>query len=110
MEQKLTDEDQRLLALVQEKVFSNLRPGFDNIPMWATRQLPAETTEAELLELIARLNAELNKGLAQPDIRGKLEKIGVDVDPQTPEQMAAFMKEERERWGRVIRENGVKAE
>ena len=43
-------------------------------------------------------------------IRGKLEKIGVDVDPQTPEQMAAFMKEERERWGRVIRENGVKAE
>ena len=25
----------------------NLRPGFDNIPMWATRKLPAETTEED---------------------------------------------------------------
>ena len=29
----------------------NLRPGFDNIPMWATRQLPAESTEEEYAQL-----------------------------------------------------------
>ena len=60
--------------------------------------------------VIARLNAALNKGLNSPDIRDRLVKAGVDVDPQTPEQMAAYIDREIRKWTKLVKEVGIQGE
>ena len=60
--------------------------------------------------VIARLNAELNKGLNTPDIHARLEKIGVDIAPQTPEEMGSYIDAEIRKWTKVTREAGIRGE
>ena len=60
--------------------------------------------------MIARLNSEINKVLADPAVRQKLIDAGANVMPQSTEQFAAFVKAESEKYERIIRETGVKPE
>ena len=60
--------------------------------------------------VIARLNSEINKILADPATRQKLVDAGANVVPQSTEQFAAFVKAESEKYERLIRETGVKPE
>ena len=80
-------------------------PGYE-VQLWNG----IETTAGVPRPVIARLNAELNKGLNSPDIRARLEKIGVDIDPQTPEVMAAYIDAEIRKWAKVTREAGIRGE
>jgi tripartite-type tricarboxylate transporter receptor subunit TctC len=59
-------------------------------------------------DLVTRLNAEINKALAMPEIRSRMEAIGVDVVISTPEQLAAQLKQDTERYGKVIKDLGIK--
>lgn len=59
-------------------------------------------------EVIARLNAGLNETLRQPDIVARLQQLNVDFRQNTPEEFGAFVKAETERWGRVVRDAGIK--
>ncbi len=59
-------------------------------------------------ELIVRLNAELNRILRDPDIRGKIGAQGAEVVGGTPEQLGAYMKSEIARWSTVVRKLDVK--
>ena len=61
-------------------------------------------------DVIARLNGEINKVLADPAVRQKLIDAGANVMPQSTEQFAAFVKAESEKYERIIRETGVKPE
>ena len=61
-------------------------------------------------DVVARLNAEVNKVLALPDVRQKLLEAGADVTPLSIEQFTAFVKAESEKYLQVIRETGVKPE
>lgn len=45
-----------------------------------------------------------------PDTRGRLRAMGGEPNPGTPEQTAEFLRAEYARWGRVIRESGIKAD
>ncbi len=74
--------------------------------LWNGTQIPAGTPKP----IIARLNAELNKALNTPDIREKLEKIDMDVEPQTPEETAAYIDAEIRKWAKLVREVGIKGE
>ena len=80
-------------------------PGYE-VQLWNG----IETTAGVPKPIIARLNAELNKALNSPDIRVKLEKIGIDVDPQTPEEMSAYIDGEIKKWTKLVREVGIKGE
>ena len=60
--------------------------------------------------VIARLSAELMGALRDADIQGKLKSYGMSPAPTTPEHFGAFLKSESARYGRVVREAGVKAE
>ncbi len=60
--------------------------------------------------IIARMNAEIAKALAAPDVREKLVAQAVDIRPSTPEQLGALTKARFEQMGRVIREAGIAAE
>jgi tripartite-type tricarboxylate transporter receptor subunit TctC len=53
--------------------------------------------------IIAKINAAMNEVLHTPDVSARLERIGMRPVGGSPEDMAAFIREERRRWGEVIR-------
>jgi tripartite-type tricarboxylate transporter receptor subunit TctC len=64
-------------------------------------------------EVIARLNAAMMHGLADPAVRTRFSDLGLDVAPreqQTPEGLAAFHKGEIEKWWPIIKAAGIKLE
>jgi tripartite-type tricarboxylate transporter receptor subunit TctC len=73
---------------------------------WAGVLAPAATP----LPLIARLNAALTGALSDPEVRGKLAQAGVTPSPGTPEDFGRYLRAEIARWGKVIREKGIKGE
>jgi tripartite-type tricarboxylate transporter receptor subunit TctC len=60
--------------------------------------------------LIAKLHADIVKVLKTPDIRERLVAAGSDPVGSTPEEFAAYVKLELARWGKVIRDNNIRAE
>jgi tripartite-type tricarboxylate transporter receptor subunit TctC len=73
-------------------------PGFD-VRAWFAVMVPAKTPR----EIVHKLNAEINKGLADSTVRAKLAADGVEVVGGTPEQTDAFIRAEMERWPRIIK-------
>ena len=60
--------------------------------------------------MIERLNAELVRALRLTAIQEKFKTYGMDATPGTPQAFDAFLRAEYERYGRVVREAGIKAE
>jgi tripartite-type tricarboxylate transporter receptor subunit TctC len=79
--------------------------GFD-ANNWYGLVVPAKTPRA----IIDQLNAEVTKILAMADVKTALFNQGLDPAPGTPEQFGAYIKSERTKWARVIKESGAKAE
>jgi len=80
-------------------------PGFEVIA-WNALYAPKGTPK----EIVDKLNAEINKILAQPESRQKLKDLGFDVGGGTPAQLAEFGRAERAKWGPLIKAAGIKAE
>ena len=60
--------------------------------------------------MIARLNAEINKILADPATKQKLLDAGANVVPLSIAEFATFVKTESEKYERIIRLTGVKSD
>jgi len=73
---------------------------------WYVVAAPAGTPR----EIIDRLNAELTKVMLLPETRERLLVVGGEPATGTPEQAAEFLRSEYTRWGKVIREAGIRAE
>jgi tripartite-type tricarboxylate transporter receptor subunit TctC len=80
-------------------------PGMD-IALWYGIAAPGGTPPP----IVQRLNAELVKILAMPDIRKSMAEQGGDAQGGTPEDFAAFMRNESARWGAVVKQAGIKPE
>jgi len=76
--------------------------GFD-ASTWFGLLAPAGTPK----DVIARLNAEFNKALQQPDLRKRLGDEGADPLGGTPAQFADLIRDDIARWGRTVKESGV---
>ena len=61
-------------------------------------------------DIIAKLNADVVKALDSAEVKDIITRQGGEVMGSTPEQMAAQIRGDREKWGRVIRESGAKIE
>jgi tripartite-type tricarboxylate transporter receptor subunit TctC len=61
-------------------------------------------------DVVARLNAEINKALELPDFRKRLGEQGAEVLGGSPEKFTALVDQELDRWGKVVKESGAKAE
>lgn len=59
-------------------------------------------------EIIDRLNAGLNKALADKELRERLAGRGADPAPGTPEQLASMLKVDYNKWGPIVKAAGVK--
>jgi tripartite-type tricarboxylate transporter receptor subunit TctC len=79
--------------------------GFDAVT-WFGFLTPAGTPK----DVVARLNAEFNKALQQPELRKKLSAEGAEPAGGTPEQFAALIKDDIARWGKVVKESGARVD
>ena len=57
--------------------------------------------------LVKRINEEIQRGLAKPEIAERMRRDGMIVDPMTPEQYAAFIDKEIAVWGPVMKAAGL---
>ena len=58
--------------------------------------------------MIAKLNKAVNDALNDPQVHDKLVKSGATPVGGTPESLGAFMTSEYEKWGKVVKERGIK--
>jgi tripartite-type tricarboxylate transporter receptor subunit TctC len=58
--------------------------------------------------IITKLNAGLNEVLRQPDVVEHFKKLNVDFKANTPDEFRAFVAAETEKWGKVVRDAGIK--
>jgi tripartite-type tricarboxylate transporter receptor subunit TctC len=61
-------------------------------------------------DVVARLNAEINKALSSPGMRDRLSALGVEGTPWTPQQFADFLRRDTSKWAKVIRDSGAKVD
>ncbi|RJF92393.1 Bug family tripartite tricarboxylate transporter substrate binding protein [Noviherbaspirillum saxi] len=59
-------------------------------------------------EIVVRLNAELNKALALPEVIKKLSELGIEPSPTTPEEFTMHVRAQSALWEDVIRKAGIK--
>ena len=60
--------------------------------------------------LVTRLNQEYGKVLAQPDIREKFLGAGVEARGGSVDDLVTIVKSDMAKWGKVVRESGLKVE
>ena len=80
-------------------------PGFEAVT-WFGFMVPAATPR----DIVGRLNADIGKALALPDLRQQLALQGIDVIGGTPAQFAEHVRKETAKWADVIRRSGAKAD
>ena len=80
-------------------------PGFESYTDYAL-YAPAGTPKA----IVARLNRELQPVLQLPDLRAKLDAIGIEIAGSTPEALGAEVASEVARWTKVIKDANIKQE
>lgn len=78
-------------------------PGFEASTWWGILA-PARTSEA----IIARLNAELARAIAQPDVLDRIAALGADPVGGPPQRLADHLRAEIPKWSRVVREANIK--
>jgi tripartite-type tricarboxylate transporter receptor subunit TctC len=80
-------------------------PGFESVTSFGTFA-PAGTSN----EIIGRVQREIVKALGTGDVKDKLRAQGIDPVGGGPEDLVAHQKREIAKWGKVIREQGIKFE
>jgi tripartite-type tricarboxylate transporter receptor subunit TctC len=80
-------------------------PGFD-APGWVGVLVPGGTPK----DIVERLNKEFVAALAAPDVRQRIEGMLLETAGGRPEEFGAFIRSQSERWGKLIREAGIKVE
>jgi tripartite-type tricarboxylate transporter receptor subunit TctC len=58
--------------------------------------------------IIEQLNAALNRGMADPEVRAQLDRMGADVATGTPREFDALIAAEVGRWGKLVKTSGMK--
>ncbi len=79
--------------------------GFD-VASWQAMYAPAGTPPA----IVQRVNTEIEKIIALPEVKAKMEGLGLEHTPNTPEQFAVFGNNEITKWAKVVKDGNVKPE
>jgi tripartite-type tricarboxylate transporter receptor subunit TctC len=80
-------------------------PGFDAVS-WFALFAPAGTPKP----VVDRLQGEVKKILASPDVARKLAEAGLEVVGSSPDELAAYQRAEIAKWAKVVRDSGAKVE
>jgi tripartite-type tricarboxylate transporter receptor subunit TctC len=93
----------RLPALPDVPAIAEVLPGFEAVA-WYAIVAPPNTLKA----IVAKINADVNEALRQPDMRDHLKKLSADVFGGSVEKATKYMQEEVGRWGNVIKAADIK--
>jgi tripartite-type tricarboxylate transporter receptor subunit TctC len=77
-------------------------PGYE-FEIWFGLFAPSGTPKA----IITRLNQEIVKALAMPDMREKLAQTGVDAESSTPAQLGQLLRSDVAKWAKIIKAAGI---
>ena len=80
-------------------------PGYD-ASTWGGLLAPAGTPK----EAVLRLNASANAAMKAEDVRARLTSAGIEIQGGTPEQFGKVIRDEVDKWGRIVREAGIQPE
>jgi tripartite-type tricarboxylate transporter receptor subunit TctC len=80
-------------------------PGYE-ASAWGGVCAPRDTPT----EVISRLNAEINGGLADPTVKARLADLGATGLPGSPADFGRFLVEDTDKWGKVIKFSGTKVD
>ena len=81
-------------------------PGFD-VATWESIQAPAGTPP----DVVAKLNAAIREVVSSNDLRQKMINLGFEPDAmKSPAEAARFIRSERDKWAKVVRERNIKVE
>ena len=98
-------ENKRSVLLPNTPTVAETVPGYE-LAVWygffGPKDLPADITR--------RMNADINRILAQPEVREKMLAIGVEVEQSTPESFAKTLTQDADRYTRLIKELKISAE
>jgi tripartite-type tricarboxylate transporter receptor subunit TctC len=81
-------------------------PKLGEFPEWYGIGVPAGTPQA----IVQKLNADIVKALAAPDVQKQLRDLGLAPSPSTPAEFAKQIRADHEAWGKVVKASGVKVE
>jgi len=95
----------RSQALPDIPTIGDFVPGYESMT-WQGVGVPARTAT----ETIEKVNKEINAGLADPKLKARLADLGAEVFPSSPAEFAKFIRDETEKWGKVIRAADIKLE
>jgi tripartite-type tricarboxylate transporter receptor subunit TctC len=86
---------------VNEQGFS----GFDDLT-WTAFFAPAGMPQ----DLVNRINSEITRALAAPDVAERLAQLGLEWKPNTSAELASFLRSEVQKWAKAVKDSGAKAD
>jgi tripartite-type tricarboxylate transporter receptor subunit TctC len=95
----------RLEALPGIPTVDETLPGYETT-FWGGIAAP-KTTSAEI---VGKLNKEVNTGLADPKLKARLAVLGGTVLPGSPAAFGKLIADETEKWAKVVKFTGIKAD
>jgi tripartite-type tricarboxylate transporter receptor subunit TctC len=110
----IRDGKLRLLGSTAPQRFANLGntpaigetlPGFSVDP-WLGIFMPAKVPA----DVLKKVNGEIARVLGMPEVKAKLAPQGIELVTQSPEEFARFIRADYEKWGKVIKEAGIRGE
>ena len=61
-------------------------------------------------DVLKKVNAEIARVLGREDVKAKLAPQGIELVTQSPEEFTKFIRADYDKWGKVIRDAGIKGE
>lgn len=100
-----TTGTKRLALLPDVPTVAETVPGYES-DIWIGMIAPARTPPS----VIAKINAELRRSLALPDVRDKLAEQGIYAETSTPQEFTRLIASDQKRWAAVIKAAGIAPE
>ncbi len=111
----IKDGKLRLLGSTAPHRFANLGdvptvaevgvPGYSLDP-WLGLFVPGKVAP----DIVARINAEVTKVVNAPELKSRLASQGIDIATNSPAEFSRLIRDDHARWGRIIREAGIRGE
>jgi tripartite-type tricarboxylate transporter receptor subunit TctC len=86
-------------------VAETLIPGFQ-AALWAGVLAPAKTPK----ELINKIQSDIKVAMSGPEIKDKMDKLGIEIISSSPEEFDQYLKSEFNKWSNVARQANIKSE
>ena len=98
-------DNERLAAFPDVPTIAETLPGV-KVDAWLGMFMPAGVPR----EIVSKVHADISSALSTPEMKASLTAQGIEVALSTPEALAATMRNDYARWGRLIQEASIKAD